>query len=436
MTEVLPDIPRLLTGGAEWLGCLVYLLLLPRRFGTAATATIIGGGLGVLIGIQLVAGRLPLQFWTLTMALAVAAMFGLIRAAARLRTPDAAYVTLRAFVLAEFIASLAWQLHLFFFDADPGFLSPAPASLLALVFVLGFGAAYLAERRHFSPTETPAIGPRTFAMSLAIALITFALSNLSFVTSGTPFSGSGAANIFYIRTLVDLCGFGALYAQHEQMRQQRADAELAAMNAILTSQHQQYLQSREEIELANRTYHDLKHQIIAIRAELDPERRSAHIDELESTMQSFGTTHHTGNVVVDTVLTAKARHCAGHQITLTAVADGTVVDHLSAMDLASLLGNALDNAIESTQRLADPEQRLIKVAIFAQGGFAMLRFENYFDGVVNYTDGQIATRKTDDAGRHGLGLKSIRHIAAKYGGDATVDVEQNWFTLSVLLPRD
>ncbi len=31
--------------------------------------------------------------------------------------------------------------------------------------------------------------------------------------------------------------------------------------------------------------------------------------------------------------------------------------------------------------------------------------------------------------------KSIRHIAAKYGGEATVEVEQNWFTLSVLLPR-
>ncbi len=35
VTEVLPDIPRLVTGVAEWLGCLVYLLL-PPSFGAAA----------------------------------------------------------------------------------------------------------------------------------------------------------------------------------------------------------------------------------------------------------------------------------------------------------------------------------------------------------------------------------------------------------------
>ncbi len=41
------------------------------------------------------------------------------------------------------------------------------------------------------------------------------MNNLSFVSTNTPFSGSMGQEIFYIRTLVDRCGFAILYAQQE-----------------------------------------------------------------------------------------------------------------------------------------------------------------------------------------------------------------------------
>ena len=37
----------------------------------------------------------------------------------------------------------------------------------------------------------------------------------------------------------------------------------------------------------------------------------------------------------------------------------------------------LDNATESVLTEQDPEKRLIRVAVYAQNGFVMLRFENY-----------------------------------------------------------
>lgn len=434
MTEALPDIPRLLTGLAQWAGCLVYLTLVPRRFSRPGTVGVIVAGLALLVGIQLAADGLPLGFWTPMMALSVVAMFGFVHLVGAVTSSESGYLTLRGFVLAELVASLGWQLHLFFFSADPGYLRPGPGALLAAVFVTGFGVAWYAERRHFVPYTAHLVGRRNLSLSLAIALITFALSNLSFVVTNTPFSGTVPTDVFYIRTLVDLCGFVALYAQQEQLRQQRLDAELATMNALLRSQHEQYLTSERDIERANTAAHDLKHQIALLRSELDPEARSAHLDELEQVTDSLGTQHHTGNSVVDTVLTTKARVAGSHEITLTAVADGTAVSHLSAMDLATLLGNALDNAIESTSRVPDVDRRLIRVAIFTQGAFAIMRFENYFDGVLRYEDGQLATRKAERAA-HGFGLKSIQHTAAKYDGTAAVTTNDSWFTLTVLIPR-
>nr|WP_255698323.1 ATP-binding protein [Tessaracoccus sp. ZS01] len=102
------------------------------------------------------------------------------------------------------------------------------------------------------------------------------------------------------------------------------------------------------------------------------------------------------------------------------------------MDLASICGNALDNAIESVLRLPDPEQRLIRVAVFNQARFVVLKFENYFDGELRYEEGELATRKV--GGTHGLGVKSIKQAAEKYGGEATFVGRDNWFTLTVLLP--
>lgn len=434
MIDTLPDIPRVVTAVAEWLACLVYILVLPRRFGRIATAALLASGLVFFVGVQLFAGSLPVALWTPGMAIAFGAMSALIATTTRIGARDVGYVAARAFVLAELVASLEWQLHVFYSHPSRGLWGTWQAVALVVVYVVLFGGAHLLERRHFSPNEAPHIGPRTLSLAIAIAVITFALSNLSFVAPNTPFSGQVSPEVFYIRTLVDLCGFIALYAQHEQIRKQRADAELAAMNAILHSQHEQYLQSRRDIERADRTYHDLKHQVSVIRGELDPARRVEFLDSLEASINEFGATFRTGNPVVDTVLTAKARQCQAAGINFTCVADGTLLDHVDAMDLASVLGNALDNAIESVLRLTDPEQRLIRVAVFAQNDFVVSRFENYFDGELRYRGGELATRKTS-RGRHGLGLKSIQHVAEKYGGSASITDKDNWFTLTVLLPR-
>ena len=67
-------------------------------------------------------------------------------------------------------------------------------------------------------------------------------------------------------------------------------------------------------------------------------------------------------LVLDVILTAKERACADRGITFTAVADGSLLSGMSSMDIASLFGNALDNAIEATSKLPKYEQRLIKLA--------------------------------------------------------------------------
>ena len=435
ITSALPDIPRLFTAISEWLACVLYLSVIPLRVPLSRTLAIAGVGLAAIIAVQYMAGAMPLSLWILGMCLAVLTMWLVIWLASGSSKRAASYVTLRAFVLAELVASLHWQIDSFVRDGhSASLLDWRSWAVLAVIYGVCFLIAWLVERHNFSRNETTSPTMRDAISTAAITIVTFAVSNLSFVSTNTPFSGTVGQEVFYIRTLVDFCGFMVLYAQQEQLRRMRSTLDLAEINTSLASQHAEYLQSKENLEAMGRLAHDLKHQIVALRAELDPERSSAQFEQLEASVAKASAQQHSGNPVLDIVLTTKMRTCADRNITFTCVADGKLLDGMESMDIATLFGNALDNAIEATSRLADPEQRLIRLALHRQGQFAMVRVENYYDSALRHTaDGSLATTKRDDRS-HGFGVKSIRHIARQYGGDATINPHDYWFDLHILLP--
>ncbi|RYV53024.1 ATP-binding protein [Pengzhenrongella frigida] len=431
--EVLPDIPRFYTALAEWSACVVYVLLIRKRLPRARLVLAAGVGLGALLGMQHLASALPIALWVVGMTLAVATMYLIIVVCAEVSALAAWYFVARAFVLAELVASLQWQLQTFFL-ATPAERSPGSVVLLVLVYGAGFSAAYAIERRHFPADQPVDVDSRGVLSAAATAVITFLISNISFMSTNTPFSGRLGLEIFYIRTLVDLAGYVALYAQQGQRLELRRAAEVEAMDRLLHSQHEQYLQARNNIDVVNRKYHDLKHYIGAIRAEASADTRATYLDQLEHSIRPYGTQVETGNIVLDTILTTKSADCAHLGITLTCVADGAALDFMSPMDVAALVGNALDNAIEAAVALPDPERRLLRVAVHRQDSFVMLRFENYYEGDLTFEDGLPQTTKGGDNLHHGYGLRNIRQVSEHYGGTLTVHAEDGWFIVRVLIP--
>jgi hypothetical protein len=297
-----------------------------------------------------------------------------------------------------------------------------------------FTAMCLLERRHIAGGKHSAVKGGDLYSSIGITLVIFFISNISFISKTTPLSGVYAGEIFYIRTLVDLCGIILLFAQQEQRTWLRAKRELDAMQNILTYQYEHYKLSRDNIETLNRHYHDLKHQIRVIRAEQNADKKAEYLDEMESGIKMFEAQNKTGNPVLDIILTEKSMYCVRNGINFTCVADGKLLDFMNAMDLCAIVGNALDNAIESITALADPEKRIIKMAVYAQGDFLMMRFENYSEQKLSFNGDLPVTTKTERE-NHGYGLKSIRYSVEKYGGSVKISAEDNWFCLYLLIPR-
>lgn len=428
------DIPKAYTAIAEWLSCILYLSVCsPDSLKNKKTAVKLVLALGLLIVVQMLIGRAPVFLWIPGMMVAAGIMFAMFVLCGGMSKKNAGYWLVRAFILAEMTASLEWQLDYFFLDGHQEKNFWAQSLFLAAVYGVVFVLVFFFEKTQSYASQL-CVTKKELMMTVGIGGVTFCMSNLSYVYSNTPFSSPLAREAFNIRTLMDIAGFAFLCAYHIQRCEDHMKTELDAIQNILRTQYAQYRMSQENIDMINHKYHDLKHQIAVLRNESNLERREQYLDELEQGITDYEAQFKTGNSVLDTILTGKSLYCSRQGITLTCVADGSLLNGIYVMDLCTIFGNALDNAVECEVQIADQEKRLIHVSVSRQNNFVFIRIENYIEGPLEFhNDLPVSTKK--DRAYHGFGLKSIRYSAEKYNGTMTVSVEDNWFVLKVLIPE-
>lgn len=432
------DIPKLYTAFAEWMACVVILIIHRQRmkksnlWKTIFTLLVALFSLGV---IQLFCGTVSGVLWLLGMVVAICVMVLMIRFCLNMNWKDSVYYAAGAFMWAEFVAALEWQIESFYsyIFSEARFYSLILCILMyALLFLVFYGAEKIAWKDFYEKNFITVSVGDIFRVWTAV-IIFFSLSNLSYVSIQSPFSGNSMSEIFNIRTLVDFAGIIMLELLHIQKAENDGRRELDTIKQTLYMQYMQYRQSRENMELINQKYHDLKHQIQVIRGEKDNQKRSGYIDELEQNISFYDTAIETGNYVLDTILTEKSRQCLKQNIHITVVADGSLLNDMHVMDIATIFGNALDNAIEHEVMIADQSMRMIHVTISKHNAFIHIIIENKFMGELRSKGGEILTTKQDER-FHGYGLKSIRYTVEKYNGYMAAGVEDGWFRLKIMLP--
>lgn len=171
----------------------------------------------------------------------------------------------------------------------------------------------------------------------------------------------------------------------------------------------------------------------SIRAVQNESQRDRYLDEMEKSVMIYDSAVQTGNEVLNTILTERSLSCEKEGISWTCMADGKQLDFMDPVDLYTIFGNVLDNAIESVRKLKDPERRIVSVTLYSKRNMTVLQVENYFDHDVQFEDGLPVTSK-GDTNYHGFGLKSIRSTVEKYGGSLSIDAQDHIFLLCIVLP--
>ena len=207
----------------------------------------------------------------------------------------------------------------------------------------------------------------------------------------------------------------------------REDLRVAEM--LQYQEEKQYAQLKSSMDMINVKCHDIKHFVSSFRGRVGEEE----LESLSRVAESFDCCVETNNETLDVILNEKAFVCGRKGIGFVCMGDASGLSFMSAADMYSLFGNALDNAIEATENLADSERRKIDLGLWERDGVFVLNVMNYCDEKLRQENGIFKTTKEDKA-YHGFGMLSMDTVAHKYGGELTAAVENGMFQLTVRLP--
>ncbi|MBG9987008.1 GHKL domain-containing protein [Facklamia sp. DSM 111018] len=178
--------------------------------------------------------------------------------------------------------------------------------------------------------------------------------------------------------------------------------------------------------------HDYRNHLQVMDAYIEASDFSAlshYIQELTNEMNQVDTIIRTGNTLIDALVNTKLSRAqaAGIEIYATAIAPKDL--SIASTDLAVILGNLLNNALEATQNQKDLSHSFIRLYIAPLKNTLYISIQN--------TMAQEPRRgflSLKGPNRQGYGLKRIDAAVEKYQGIVNRQWEEGVFATEVTLP--
>lgn len=179
--------------------------------------------------------------------------------------------------------------------------------------------------------------------------------------------------------------------------------------------------------------HDYRNHIQNMKillAQSDYEELDSYLDELAKDLLTVDTIIKTGNVMADTVLNTKLYAADRINARINVKASIPKEIRINDIELCALLGNLLDNAVESCERLPEGE-RFIRVFIGVIKGQFYMSVQNAAGEIKKRSGSYLSTKRS---GGSGFGIFRIDRIAAKYGGSVNRQSEPGVFATELMFP--
>ena len=141
---------------------------------------------------------------------------------------------------------------------------------------------------------------------------------------------------------------------------------------------------------------------------------------------------YTGVEIVDAVLNVKQNEGIKNNIKTDIRASYPHNRGIVSVDICTILGNLLDNAIEACAKVEPKEKRHINVRISYTENIVMIKIENTVSENPFLRKTPLETTKKDRKS-HGLGISIVKKTTEKYHGDLKQICENGVFVSKVIL---
>lgn len=198
----------------------------------------------------------------------------------------------------------------------------------------------------------------------------------------------------------------------------------------------------KELEKKDEKHGEFIHNMIHYLTAIGELAKHQHYDRILSILQDLNVKMehnsriiYTNYKVVNAILSQKKRECEEVGVIMDAyVEPGIQFGQVSDGDLVAMLGNLLDNAFQAAEKCQE-DRRKVNVNIYMgnNGSISIVKVTNYYSGqLITNKFGFVSTKK--EKGIHGIGLKSVKKAAEKYGGYLECFPKEELFTAVLILP--
>ncbi len=309
-----------------------------------------------------------------------------------------------ALVEVDGVHMLRWEIYVF--------------TLIIRAFVLiGIHMLVRNWRYRFGRKDTLVVS-LSFSIALAVNMLSaYEYLNLGILSNSLVY----IINIFLVVSFV----VSFLYSKNTVCIREQ---ELKKQQTIerMNQQFSYYQERAKDEERVRALYHDMKNHLLILERQNSAETKQM-VSDLRRRISDYEEYIHTGNEFLDVIIHDKAKKAKEQQINFSAVLHFEDGGFIEPMDLSTIFGNALDNAIEASVKLP-PEQRLITVKARSIHDVLMIVFENYAAA------GRKNGTSKEDGFLHGFGIPNIQKAVEKYNGECVIRQEDGKFVMKNIIP--
>lgn len=166
------------------------------------------------------------------------------------------------------------------------------------------------------------------------------------------------------------------------------------------------------------------------------EELESYIGKMEETVSKLDFTYQTGNPITDIIIHQKGQEAEKKQIQFKvdfAYPPNLLID---IYDIAVILNNALENAIEACRKTEGSKQ--IKLHSYVKGSLFFIEVENDFsEDIIIEKESGLPVSSKESGKLHGIGISNIQRCAKKYKGDIDIEISdtdgRKKFSLTVMM---
>lgn len=213
---------------------------------------------------------------------------------------------------------------------------------------------------------------------------------------------------------------------------QRTKYELRLLEEKMAFEQARHNDAAAVWDNVRKVQHDMKQHLTVMSGYLEQEKSEEcreYLQQLLPQVEQMGKLIRSGNTILDYLINSKLRPLENTHVIIS----GSVGDlsDIKDADLACLMGNVLDNAIEGA---AQANEKRIELLFSRQNANRIIICKNTVkESVLKHNKNLKSTKASGDA--HGLGHQIVERIVADYHGMIEYFEEYDMFGVQIILPE-